>query len=191
MRFLTILLCSTALLCVATLHGQDQAFSFAIQAGPSFFSAQTDPKEAFDSKFRIGLFAGAQVRWALSDKWGIPVDAQFSRRGYYYNTEGAYIFLDNQPAIYRGRVDYQLNYIDIVPQVEFKPIPVLGIAVGPYLSYRLGESVQYGEVIDWISTNDTEFYKDIDFDGCQWAAYSKSWIKKSDGSRRGGISYLI
>jgi hypothetical protein len=163
MRNLTLLFfCSALLLLASTLRGQDRAFSIAIQAGPTFSTMKPDPSDAFEQKFRIGFFAGANLRWALSERWSVPIDVQFSQRGFYYNSEGTFIIQNGQFALYRGRVDYRLSYIDIAPQIEFRPIQLLGIAVGPYMSYRMGESVKYGDVIDWTSTKDTELFNDTD-----------------------------
>lgn len=150
------------LIAALSLRGQDRALSFAVHAGATL--ATIEPEwDAFDPKYRTGLFLGANVRWAISERWALPIDVQFSQRGYYYNTPGSYIILDNQLAIYRGRVDSRIGYLDVIPQIEFRPIKPIGIAVGPYLSARLAESIRYGDVVDWTSTKDNKLFEDVDF----------------------------
>jgi hypothetical protein len=144
------------------LHAQEQPLSVSVHAGATL--ATIEPEwDAFDTKYRTGFFVGANVRWAISERWALPIDVQFSQRGYYYNTPGSYIILDNQLAIYRGRVDSRIGYLDVIPQIEFRPIKPIGIAVGPYLSARLAESVRYGDVVDWTSTKDDKLFEDVDF----------------------------
>jgi len=144
------------------LHAQERKLSFGVHTGATFSSIQTD-WEAFDPKYRTGFFAGANVRWAISDQWSIPLDVQFAQRGFYYNTTGAYVVLNNQLTLYRGRVDYRSSYVDIVPQVAFRPMEHIGLAVGPYMSLRTAEAVRYGDVIDWTDTKSFSLFKDTDF----------------------------
>lgn len=163
MQLRTILIGSALLLSAVLAHGQDRDFSVSVQAGPVFSTIKPDLEGVFDPKFRIGFFAGASLNLALSERWEIPLEVQFSQRGFHYNTEAAFIFVDNQIALFRGRVDYRLSYLDLAPKVEFRPIRALGIAVGPYLSVQLSESVRYEEVIEWTSTKDNALFEDIDF----------------------------
>lgn len=146
-----------------SLGAQNQARSWAVtvQAGATVSGISLD-WEAFDPKFRTGFFAGAGVRLAVAERWAIPVEVRYAQRGFYYNTPGTFIVKDNQLAVYQGRVDHRATYLDLVPQIEFRPIRWLGIAVGPYLSTRLGESVRYGEVIGWTDTKESALFDDLD-----------------------------
>lgn len=145
-----------------TLHAQERPFSITVQAGASF--STIDPEwNAFDPKSRTGFFAGAGIQWPLSDKWSIPVDLRFAQRGFYYNTPAAYVLIDGQIGLYQGRVDYRTSCVDLIPQVAFRPVKFLSLAVGPYLSWRTGEAIQYGDVVDWTSTSSIGVFSDIDF----------------------------
>lgn len=148
-----------------SLYSQDRHFCFGVQAGPLVSTIKPDP-DVLDAKFRTGFFAGANVQWAFSKHWAVKGDAQFSQRGYYYNTLGTLIIVNNQYAAYRGRIDYKLSYIDIIPQIEFRPIRHIGIAAGTFMSWQVGESVRYGDVIEWTNTNVTDLYHDVDLGFC-------------------------
>ena len=163
MRFLSVFICLIVLASISSLQGQDQKLTFGFQAGPVFSTIKPEPKGAFEPKLRGSFFAGASLNLSLSEQWGIPLELQFSQRGFQYNTEASFIVIDNQLALFRGRVDYRQNYLDLAPKLEFWPVSSLGFAVGPYLSYRLGESVRYEEVIEWTSTKDNELFSDTDF----------------------------
>ncbi|MBK9335135.1 MAG: outer membrane beta-barrel protein [Lewinellaceae bacterium] len=150
------------LIAVLSLRGQDGALSFAAHAGATLATIKPE-WDAFDPKLRTGFFVGANVRWAISERWGLPIDVQFSQRGFYFNSPGALIVKDNQVAIYQGRIDFRTGNLDVIPQIEFCPIKQIGIAAGPYLSTRLSESVRYGDVVDWTSTKDDKVFEGIDF----------------------------
>lgn len=151
----------TTLLFTLSLHGQDSRFSIGLQAGPIFATIKPDP-DVLDAKFRAGFFAGANARYAFTERWAVQGDVQFSQRGFYFETRGTLIVLDGQFASYRGRIDHKVSYIDFIPQIEFRPLQYLGIAVGPYLSWQAGESIRYGDVIDWTSTKDNNLFNDAD-----------------------------
>lgn len=145
-----------------SLHAQEQPLSVTVQTGVSL--ATIDPEwNAFDPKFRTGFFVGAGLQWRLSEKWSIPVDLRFAQRGFYHNTSAAYVLIDGQIGVYKGRVDYRATCVDLVPQVAFRPVQFLSVAAGPYLSWRTGEAVQYGDVVDWTSTSSIGVFSDIDF----------------------------
>lgn len=145
-----------------TLHAQERPFSINVQAGATF--ATIDPEwNAFDPRYRSGFFVSAGMQWPISEQWSIPVDLRFAQRGFYYNTPGAYVLINGQIGVYQGRVDYRTSCVDLTPQVAFRPVKFLSIAAGPYLSWRTGEAVQYGDVVDWTSTTDIGIFSDIDF----------------------------
>jgi len=145
-----------------TLHSQERPFAINVQAGATF--ATIDPEwNAFDPRYRSGFFVSAGMQWPLSEQWSIPVDLRFAQRGFQYNTPAAYVLINGQIGVYQGRVDYRTSCVDLVPQVAFRPVKFLSIAVGPYLSWRTGEAVQYGDVVDWTSTTDIGIFSDIDF----------------------------
>ncbi len=152
----------TTLLFTLSLHSQDSRFSVGLQAGPMFATIKPDP-DVLDAEFRTGFFAGANARYAFTDQWAVQGDVQFSQRGFYFNTRGTLIVQDGQFATYRGRIDHRISYIDFIPQIEFRPVRQIGIAVGPYLSWKAGESIRYGDVIDWSSTKDNKLFNDTDF----------------------------
>ncbi|MBK8965381.1 MAG: porin family protein [Saprospiraceae bacterium] len=159
----SLLFFCAVLLIASGLQAQKPAFSVELQAGPVFSTVTPDPGDAFDARFRTGFFAGANLRLAFSEKWAVPVAVQYSQRGFHYETEGAFFIQNGQLALYRGRVDYRLGYLDVQPQLEFHPVEALGIAVGPYLSFRLAEQVKLGDVVDWTSTKDDELFAATDF----------------------------
>ncbi|MCB9316747.1 MAG: PorT family protein [Lewinellaceae bacterium] len=159
----SLLFCCAALLLASGLQAQKRTFTVDLQAGPVFSTVKPDPSDAFDAKFRVGFFAGANLCLTFSEKWAVPIAVQYSQRGFQYETEGAFFIQNGQLALYRGRVDYRLGYLDVQPQLEFRPVEALGIAVGPYLSFRLAEQIKLGDVIDWTSTKDDELFASTDF----------------------------
>ncbi|TNE69577.1 MAG: PorT family protein [Bacteroidetes bacterium] len=164
MRNLTHFACLLAFLMASALYGQGSRVSGSLFGGAAFSTVHPDPSDAFEPHFRTGYVAGVQIRWMISEHWGLPLNLQLAQRGYYYNTEGTFLLGDNgQLGLYRGRIDYRLGYLEMIPQVEWQPVGYFGIAAGPYLSYRMTEEVQYGEVVDWTDTKEYELYKDTDF----------------------------
>lgn len=153
--------CLAALILSLSLYSQDNRFSVGIQAGPMFATVNPHP-EVLEAGFRTGFFAGANARWAFTDSWTVQGNMQFSQRGFNYITRGTWIILDGQAASFTGQVDYRISYLDVVPQIEFKPIRYIGIAAGPYFSWQLGESIRYGEVIDWTSTKENNQFDTAD-----------------------------
>ncbi|MFN0013202.1 MAG: porin family protein [Saprospiraceae bacterium] len=145
-----------------SLHAQERPFAITVQAGATFASIDPD-WNAFDPKFRTGFFVGVGMQWPLSEKWSIPVDLRFAQRGFYNITPAAFVLIDGQIGVYKGRVDYRSICVDLIPQVSFRPVKHLSLAAGPYLSWRNGEAVQYGDVVDWTSTSKFDLFSDIDF----------------------------
>ena len=152
----------TTLFFTLSLYSQDNRFSIGLQAGPLFATVNPDP-DVLEAKFRTSFFAGANMRYAFTDHWALQGDVQFSQRGFYFNTRGTLIVQDGQFAAYRGRIDHKISYFDFMPEIEFRPVRQIGIAVGPYLSWKAGESIRYGDVIDWASTKDNQLFNDTDF----------------------------
>lgn len=152
---------TTALILTLSLYSQDNRFSIGLQAGPLFATVNPDP-DVLEAKFRTGFFAGANARYTFTDQWAVQGDVQFSQRGFYFNTRGTLIVQDGQFAAYRGRIDHRISYIDFIPQIEFRPVRQIGIAAGPYLSWKAGEAIRYGDVIDWTSTKDNKLFNDTD-----------------------------
>ncbi len=145
-----------------TLHAQERPFSINVHAGATF--ATIDPEwNAFDPRYRSGFFVSAGMQWPLSEQWSIPVDLRFAQRGFYRNAVEAYVLTNGQIGLYQGRIDYRASCVDLTPQVAFRPVKFLSIAAGPYLSWRTGEAIQYGDLLDWTSTTDIGIFSDIDF----------------------------
>lgn len=146
-----------------SLYGQQGNFSFGVQGGPMFATIKQDP-DLLDPKFRTAFFAGANARYAFGKHWAVQGDVQFSQRGYQYNTPGTPIILNGQLAIYKGRIDQKISYVDVITQVEFRPVKYIGISVGPYVSWKVGEAVRYGDVVGWTKIDDElSLVKDVDF----------------------------
>ena len=160
LKSVSVLAC---LLLALSLTAQEQArpWSVTLQAGATVSGIGLE-WDAFEPKFRTGFFVGAGVRFAISERWALPLDVRYAQRGFYYNTPGTFLVRDNQLAVYRGRVDHRAAYLDIVPQIEFRPIRRIGIAVGPYLSTRLSEAVRYDDVVGWTDTRKNALFDDID-----------------------------
>ncbi len=128
-----------------------------------FATVQQDP-DVLDPKFRTAFFAGANARYAFHKRWAVQGDGQFSQRGFHYKTPGTPIILNGQPAIYKGRIDQKIGYVDVIAQVEFRPVKYIGISVGPYVSWKVHEAVRYGDVVGWTKIDDElSLVKDVDF----------------------------
>lgn len=150
-----------ALLLCLSLAGQQRNFTFGVHGGAIFTTVEQDP-ELLDPKFRTGFFAGANARFAFTEHWAVQGEVQYAQRGYRYNSPGTPLLVNNQLSIYTGRVDQRISYVDIIAQVEFCPVKYLGIALGPYLSWKAGEAIRFGDVIDWTDTKDNGLIDDGD-----------------------------
>lgn len=151
------------LLALPLAQSQDNTFSVMPFAGLTLANAHPEIDLGFDPKYRTGFFAGASLNFPIASKWSLPVDVQYAQRGFFYNTPGAFVQINNQTAVFRGRIDYRLGYLDFAPRLEFWPVQGLGISAGAYLGFRLSESVRYGDLIEWTNTKDLGLFESSDF----------------------------
>lgn len=97
-----------------------------------------------------GPVIGVFYRGELGKKWALLPEVQYSSKGFSF---------DNGVTDEFSRL--KVIYLDLLPQVEFRPANFLGIIAGVNLGYKLNEKLKSpGE--DWADPF-SEFKNDLDF----------------------------
>lgn len=87
-----------------------------------------------DIKSTLNYFIGLRPEIGLTEKWAIGVDVQLSHKGYQYSDQN----LTNPSA-------YRFQFIDLLPQVEYKIISKAAIYGGVGIAIRTGEKFKFND----------------------------------------------
>jgi hypothetical protein len=70
----------------------------------------------------------------LTEQFGIGLEAQFAQRGFSQTATGTPV-----------ASGFRASYLDLIPQVEFRPWPFLGLVAGGLLGFRVEEAYRTAE----------------------------------------------
>jgi hypothetical protein len=103
------------------------------------------------TRSEYAFFGGLTARQPLSNKFSVLLDANYAVRGFGYLSS-------NEIARFR------FEYLDFVPQAEYKVFKNVYVSLGGYLSFRFNEFTKIGES-SWYKVNPefVQFAKDVDF----------------------------
>ncbi len=103
------------------------------------------------TKTELGYYLGLSARQPLNHRLSALFDVSYSTRGFGYSD-------GNQST------RFKFDYLDFVPQMEYKAFKNLYVSLGGYLGYRLQEHIKADEMNwieldpDWVSlAQDTDF----------------------------------
>jgi hypothetical protein len=163
MKLFNILTASTLMMgAVATMNAQDNGGatggstspSFGIKGGVNFATINGGDFDSPDSRtsFHAGVFGEFPV---APDLFSIQVEALYSGQGFETNVDGGF-FGGN------GKVEYQLDYINVPVLAKFYIVKGLSIEAGPQFSFKVNEEIDAdanadGGDLDLDSAKDFEF----------------------------------
>ncbi len=129
----------------------DAQSGFGVSAGINYSTVKNSGVLIFgDVGPEAGPVIGVFYQGRLGNKWAILPEIQYSAKGFTF---------DNGVTDEYSRL--KVIYLDLLPQVEFRPANFLGITVGVNLGYKLNEKLKSpGE--DWADPF-SEFKNDLDF----------------------------
>lgn len=116
---------------------------FGIKGGLNYTKMSQVKLDGNSSDFKPGFHAGlfADINLLVV---GIRPELLYSQKGFEVDSED-------------GKVKSTLNYIDVPVMVKFNPAPIVGLYLGPQVSFLLGENWKnLGETFD-PDKNTTEF----------------------------------
>ncbi len=100
---------------------------------------------SLDFEGRTAFFVGVTPSYAFSEHFRALLTVQYSAKGYAF------------PALLPdSKTNVRLGYVDLMPEVEWRPIERFGLSIGPYFGLNVGE--QAGE----LQTNDFDLVRTVD-----------------------------
>ena len=143
-------------------HGIFGQFSLGMAAGINLADVKYTNIEGIDPMTVVYPFGGIVAGYSRSSKLSLVADLQFSQKGYR---------LEHDEPIDDTKLRY--SYIDIIPQVEYRLIEPLSVAVGFNIGFNIGEAQKIGDG-DWIDLEKYDVVTSTDFG---LAATVKGYIK--------------
>jgi hypothetical protein len=104
-----------------------------------------------ETRSEYAFFGGLAARQPLTSKFSVLLDANYAVRGFGYLSS-------NEISRFR------FEYLDFVPQAEYKVLNNVYVSLGGYLSFRFNEFTKIGES-SWYKVNPdlVQFANDVDF----------------------------
>jgi len=90
--------------------------------------------EFFKSKSAVNYFISVRPELGLSEKWAVSTDLQFSQKGYLATSQIADV------------AGYRFQFLDLIPQIEYKMIPQAAIYGGVGIGIRLNEKNKINDI---------------------------------------------
>lgn len=106
--------------------------SFGVKGGVNFATVTGDDFDSPDSRtsFHVGLLA----EFPLNDMFSIQAEALYSGQGFESDVDGGIIGGD-------GKVEYQLDYINVPVLAKVYVVEGLSLEVGPQFSFKVNEEI--------------------------------------------------
>lgn len=106
--------------------------SFGVKGGVNFATVNGDDFDSPDSRtnFHVGVFG----EFPIAEIFSIQVEALYSGQGFKSNVDGG-IFGGS------GKVEYQLDYINVPVLAKFYIVEGLSVEAGPQFSFKVNEKV--------------------------------------------------
>jgi hypothetical protein len=103
------------------------------------------------TRSEYAFFGGLSARQPLTSKFSVLLDASYSVRGFGYLS-------------FNEIARFRFEYLDFVPQAEYKVFKNVYVSLGGYLSFRINEFTKLGER-SWYKVNPefVQYVQDVDF----------------------------
>lgn len=104
-----------------------------------------------ETRTEYACFGGLKARQPINSKFSVLLDASYSVRGFGYLSSNEI-------------TRFRFEYLDFVPQAEYKVFKNVYASLGGYLSFRINEFTKIGES-GWYKVNPefVQFANDVDF----------------------------
>jgi len=106
--------------------------SFGVKGGVNFATVSGDDFDSPDSRtsFHVGVFG----EFPIAEIFSIQVEALYSGQGFESDIDGG-VFGGN------GKVEYQLDYINVPVLAKFYIVEGLSLEAGPQFSFKVNEEI--------------------------------------------------
>jgi hypothetical protein len=140
-----------ALFSIAAMSASQAQFALGAGGGVNFSDARfSGPESIGDAKGITGFHVSVQPRYVFARRWSAITDLQYSRKG---------AILESANSQFGQRADY----FDVLPQVEYRLLERLGVAVGVNVGWSIREEIKYDDG-DWEeSILSLDLFDDPDF----------------------------
>jgi hypothetical protein len=138
-----------ALMSVLAMPAVQAQFALGLGGGVNFSDARI---EGFwnEAKGITGYHLSIQPRLVFARRWSAIMDLQYSRKGAILESLGGYQF------------GVRAEYVDVMPQVEYRLLEHFGIAVGGNIGWSVREEIK-NDASNWQpSVLDIEYFEDPD-----------------------------
>lgn len=108
------------------------AVSFGVKGGVNFATITGDDFDSPDS--RTSFHVGALAEFPVAEIFSVQVEALYSGQGFESDIDGDLFGGD-------GKIEYQLDYINVPVLAKFYLIEGLSIEAGPQFSFKVNEEI--------------------------------------------------
>lgn len=150
-------------------YGQAQ-FDIGLEGGITLANVDIQSQLGIDNNQTVQYYyAGLSPRYAFGPKISVIAGVAYVAKGYRF---------ENDPAFDDSKFRY--SYVDFSAEIEYKVHKAVGIGVGIYDGFKVGEEQKVGGS-KWMSTKDFESIKNADFGlvGALRVYYKKFFLKTS------------
>lgn len=159
MKLLKQITAGTMILAAMTANAQEadnttsRQTSFGVKGGVNFATVTGDDFDSPDS--RTSFHVGVVGEFPLADIFSLQVEALYSGQGFESNVDGGIIGGD-------GKVEYQLDYINVPVLAKIYATKGLSFEVGPQFSFKVNEEID-SDANDDGGDLDLDEAKDFEF----------------------------
>ncbi len=140
------------LLGLFTAHYGQAQFDVGLEAGITLANVDIQSQLGIDNNQTAQYYyAGLSPRYAFGPKVSVIAGVAYVAKGYR---------IDNGPAF--GDSKFRYFYIDFSAEIEYKIHKTVGIGLGLYDGFKVGEAQKFGGD-DWIDTKDFKSIENSDF----------------------------
>jgi len=124
-------LCSLILFVLLPYLARAQV-SIGVGGGLNYATADFQPDGLIEVEHATYYFLTFAGRYTFSERWSAALDLEYTQRGYDTGNDSQTTFMA-----------WRVGYFDINPEIEYRFIPCLGIAAGPYLGIKINEAFRF------------------------------------------------
>lgn len=136
MKFLKMITAGTLMLAAITVNAQEadntksKAISFGVKGGVNFATLSGNDFDNPDS--RTSFHVGVLGEFPIADIFSLQVEALYSGQGFKYDFDGDLVGGE-------GKVEYQLDYVNVPVLAKLYATKGLSFEVGPQFSFKVNE----------------------------------------------------
>jgi len=129
------ILLSMVFFCLLLTEYVHSQLNIYVGGGANFSNVSIKNIESLHPNTATNFFISARPEFGLTDKLNVGLDIQFSRKGY-----------NNEVSNNQDISGYRFQYLDLIPQVQYKIIKQIAIYGGLGIAIQTSEKYNIGEV---------------------------------------------